>query len=54
MQKPPSPIKKLREKAKRLFDKLSIRSLMKKPLNPVGTEERKLKDEDDCLIDGRQ
>ena len=47
MQKPPSPVVKLREKAKRLFDKLSMRSLMKKPPNPVRTKEGKSKDEDD-------
>ena len=49
---PPSLIRKLREKAEKLFDKLSIRLSMKKPPNVVGTEEKKSKDEDDCLIDG--
>ena len=53
-KKPPSLLGKLREKAKRLFKKLSIRLSIKKPPNPVGTEERKSKDEDDCLIDGRR
>ena len=53
-KKPLSPIGKLREKAERSFDKLSIRLLMKKPPNPVRTEEGKSKDEDDYLIDGRQ
>ena len=48
-KKPLSPVGKLREKAERLFDKLSMRLLMKKPPNPVGTEEGKSKDEDDSF-----
>ena len=40
-------MEKLREKAEK-------RLSMKKPPNPVGTEEGKLKDEDDRLIDSRR
>ena len=51
-KKPLSPLGKLKKKAERSFDKLSMRLSMKKLPNPVGTEEGKSKDEDDRLIDG--